>query len=195
MARTGITPTGRLLRFVLWRAPLRATQYTVAGYMATVQQAGSRWIAWGGLGLWVWGLWWLAGALGIQGMREFVGFLLLLWLWRGIVLLRWTIHLRMEAARVRAFQRQQFQMIQQLPGQLRQMAAGLPRPGGEGGIDVLNFLRTQPDPAYAEQQRTRHEQARQVRDWLPEESRDIPLGERPEPLVKMPRWMRRRGPR
>jgi hypothetical protein len=193
MARSGITPTGRLLRFVFWRAPLRATQYTVAGYMATVQQAGSRWIAWGGLGAWVWFLWWLAGALGIQGMREFVGFLLLLWLWRGLVLLRWTIHLRMEAARVRAFQRQQFQMIQQLPGQIRQMAASVPRP--DGGIDVLNVFGGQPDPVWAEQQRTRREQARQIRDQLPEESRGIPLGDRPEPLVRMPRWIRRKGPR
>lgn len=194
MSKGGITPTGRLLRFVFWRAPLRATQYTVAGYMATVQQAGGRWIAWAGLGAWVWFLWWLSGVFGIQGMREFVGFLLLLWLWRGIALLRWTISLRIEAARARAFQRQQFQMLQQLPGQMQKAVAGVAGRASEGGTDVLNLFRGPPDPITAEQRQTHRRQVEQVREWLPEESKGIPLGDRPEPLVRMPRWLRRRGP-
>lgn len=195
MAKSGdIQWSGRALRYVFWRAPKRAAEYTAAGFLATGQEVGRRWLSIAGLGLWLWLLWRVAAWTGIQGAQEFTSFLLLLWIWRLLVLLRWTIRLRVEAARVRAFQRQQFQAIQQLPGQLRQMAAGLPRPGGEGGIDVLGRFRTT-HPMDAEAQRVRREQARQVRDMLPEESKDIPLGDQFEPVIRMPRWLRRRGPR
>jgi hypothetical protein len=194
MAKSGdIQWSGRALRYTLWRAPKRAAEYTAAGFLATGQEIGRRWLSIAGLGLWLWLLWRVAAWTGIQGAQELTSFLLLLWIWRVIVLLRWTIRLRVEAARVRAFQRQQFQMIQQLPGQMRQLAASVPRP--DGGIDVLGLFRGEPDPVTAEQQQTRRRQAEEIRSQLPEESRDIPLGDRPEPVIPMPRWLRRRGPK
>jgi hypothetical protein len=190
MARGDISWSGQVLRAVLWRAPVRATQYTVAGYMATAQEVGRRWISLAGLGAWVWFLWWAAGMSGVQGFQELVAFLLLLWVWRLIVLVRWTISLRVAAARARAQQRLMLETLTQLPGQMQQLA----RQAIPGGTFTVGGMLRHHDPHAEEQQRQVREQAEQVRGWLPAEHRDMPLGDL-EPLVRMPRWMRRRKPK
>jgi hypothetical protein len=59
---------------------------------------------------------------------------------------------------------------------------------------MFGSMRREDDIA-AEQRRVRQHQTDQVRDMLPPDQRDLPLGDQPEPLLRMPRWMRRRGPR
>jgi small-conductance mechanosensitive channel len=176
VAKGGISLSGRALRAVLWRAPLRVTKYTVAGYMATSQEVGRRWISMTGLGLWLWFLWRVALGLGVQGFIEFTSFLLLLWIWRFVVLVKWTIGLRVAAARARAQQRQMLETLNQLPGQIQQAVANR----APGGIDMFGAIRRQPQgPA------TREEAFQAGQPWT-----EPPPGM--EPLIPWRRLFRRR---
>jgi small-conductance mechanosensitive channel len=183
--------SGRVLRAVLWRAPLRVTKYTVAGYMATSQEVGRRWIAMTGLGLWLWFLWRVALGLGVQGFIEFTSFLLLLWIWRFVVLVKWTIGLRVAAARARAQQRQMLEALNQLPGQIQQAVASR----AQGGSYAMPNLMRHHDPEYETQRQAAREQADRSRSWLPVEQQDMPLGDRHDPVFPMPKWMRKHKPK
>jgi hypothetical protein len=194
MAGGGISPSGRALRFLLWRAPVRAASYTAAGFVATTTEVGRRWITIAGLGLWVWFLRWLAVRSGVVGFRQVTAFLLLLWFWRLFVLVRWTIGLRVAAARARAMQREIYQTVtEKLPNQMqqwgRQAAAQIP-----GGTFTMRGSMRHDDPAADEHARMAREQAEESRGWLPEEHRDMPLGDRFEPVFRLPKWLRR-GPK
>jgi small-conductance mechanosensitive channel len=182
----GISPSGRALRFVLWRAPLGAAKYTAAGYMATATEVGRRWIVMAGLGLWLWFCWRVAMASGVQGFFEVMSFLLLLWFWRLFVLVRWTIGLRVAAARARAQQRQMLKALDQLPGQLQQLARqAIPQ---TGGFTVPGMLRRD-DPVRDEHERIARDQAAQTRRMVGD---DLPIGDRFEPIWRLPRFMRRK---
>lgn len=196
MARGDIQWSGRAVRWLFWRAPKGAAKYAWDSNMALASDLGRRWIVLGVYG----GFLWVARQVAevVTPLRTPVAVLILLWFFWAVSLARWSWNARPGAARNRQALREIYQSVHEVRGDVRgfaqQVARGLPGRGGEG-VDVLNLFRTQPDPVTAEQQRTRREQAEQVRGWLPEESRGIPLGDRPEPLVRMPRWMRRRGPR
>jgi hypothetical protein len=197
MARGGPSYSGRALRFVLWRAPVGAGRYAMARNMALATEEGRRWLILGGTLFWVWVIWMVAGYSGVQGFQELAAFLWLLWFWRLVVNLRrvWVNRRNLKGqARGLQYQRQMYEMQAEALAQMRRLAAGAGRQVSEGGVDVLNLFQTH-DPIRAEQQQTRRQQAEEIRSQLPEESRDMPLGDRPEPLVRMPRWMRRRGPR
>jgi hypothetical protein len=200
MSKGGISPSGRALRFWLWRLPLGVTRYSVARNTAAATEEGRRMLALAGFGLWVAAFWfvadWLHKATGMVVPLQLAGLFGLLLIWRIIGLLRrWWVHRRnlKDIAVSQQRQRQMYQMQTEAISQLRQLAArSLPsRP--DGGVDVLGPFRDRPDPIRAEQQQTRREQAEEIRGQLPEESRGIPLGDRPEPLIPMPRWLRRRG--
>jgi hypothetical protein len=189
VAKGGISPSGRALRAVLWRAPRRAVDYTVAGYMATSQEVGRRWISMAGLGAWVWFWWWVSLGLGIQGFIEVTSFLVLLWFWRFVVLIKWTIGLRVAAARARAQQRQMLEVLTQLPGQLKQFA----RSAVPGGTYSMPDLLRHHDPEYETQQQEARQQTDTSRGWLPKEIRDdMPLGAEFEPTFRWPRFRRRK---
>jgi hypothetical protein len=189
MASGGISPSGRALRFLLWRAPLRAASSTAAGFMATTQEVGRRWITMAGLGLWLWFLYQVARWSQIQGFRQLTAFLLLLWFWRLFVLIRWTIGLRVAAARARAMQREMYQTLQQLPGQMQQLARQAIPAGG--GFTVPGMLR-QHDPVHDQARQIARDQAAETRSWLPPEDRDLPIGDKFEPIWRLPRFMRRK---
>jgi hypothetical protein len=90
--------------------------------------------------------------------------------------------------------REMYATVHELRGDVRQglqQVAQSVASRGEGGFTVLGSLR-QADPVTQETRRTRRRQADQVRSWLPEESRDVPLGQEFEPLLPMPRSLRRR---
>jgi hypothetical protein len=198
MARGGPSYSGRALRFVLWRAPVGAGRYAMARNMALATEEGRRWLILGGTLFWVWVIWMVAGYSGVQGFQELAAFLWLLWFWRLFVNLRrvWVNRRNLKGqARGLQYQRQMYEMQAEALSQMRRLAAGAGRQVSEGGVDVLNLFRTPPDPVTAEQQQTRRQQAEEIRSQLPEESRDIPLGDRPEPVIPMPRWLRRRGPK
>jgi hypothetical protein len=150
MSNGGISASGRVLRWVMWRAPKRAVAYTVASNMNLVSDMGRRWIVWGVLGAYLWGMRWLAVHV-VPPLRVVSAVLLLLWFWHGINLVKWTMHARATAARARAMQRQQFQMIEQLPGQIQQ-AVGAAASRAQGGIDMFGAIRRQPQgPATKEE--------------------------------------------
>jgi hypothetical protein len=196
MARGDLQWSGRAVRWLLWRAPKGAAKYTWDSNMALASDLGRRWIV-----LLVYGgfLWWVATPVAevVTPLRTPVVLLKLLWLWWAVSLAQWSWRARPGTARNRQAMREMYQVVHEIRGDvqqgLRQMAASVPRP--DGGVDVLGMFKSAPDPIAAEQARTRADQARQVRDMLPDDQRDLPLGDRAEPLVKMPRWLRRRGPR
>jgi hypothetical protein len=188
--RGGITPSGRFLRFVFWRAPMAATKYTVAGYMATFQDVGRRWGALAGFGLWVYGIWWLAGQSGSVGFQQVAAFLLLVWFWRLFAVVRWTYKLRVEAARARAIRRRELQLLEQLGGRVQQWGQAIPN--AAGGVFTMMGSARHHDPVRAEAERIAREQADEVRTWLPDEHRDLPLGDRFEPTFRLPRFRRRK---
>ena len=185
MANGGISPSGRALRFVLWRAPMGAAKYTAAGFLATTQDVGRRWLSMAGLGLWVWVMYRVAQASGIEGFRQFTAFLMLLWFWRLVVLVRWTYGLRVAASRARAAQRKQIELLQQLPGQIQQFARQAIPQGG--GFTVLGMKR-QHDPVRDQLDEMAREQADQVRQWT---GNEVPIGDKFEPLVAWPKFLRR----
>lgn len=190
MANGGISWSGRALRFILWRAPLRAAQYTAAGYMATMQDVGRRGLAIAGFGFWVFLLWKLAHWADIQGLKEVAAFLLLVWFWRFFVFVRWVYAMRIAAARARAFQRQQIQLLQQLPGQLQQMARqALPT----GGTFTIMGSSRHDDPT-ADMAREAEAYVRRQDDEvnLLGPQGDMPLGDKFEPMFRLPRFRRRK---
>ena len=198
MARGGGIPlSGRALRFVLWRAPVGAARYAMARNMALTTEEGRRWLILGGTLFWVWVIWQVAGYSGVQGFQEAAAFLWLLWFWRFFVNLRrvWVNRRNLKGqARGLQYQRQMYQMQAEALSQMRKIAAGAGRQVTEGGVDVLGRFRGQPHPAEAERQRISREEARQIRDMLPDEHRDMPQGDQFEPVIPMPRWLRRRRP-
>jgi hypothetical protein len=192
MANGDISWSGRALRAVLWRAPLWATKRTTAGYMATVEDVGRRGLAVAGFGLWVFGVWWLAGWTGIQGFQEVAAFLVLVWFWRFFVFCRWVYKMRTAALRARAMQRKQAELLEKLAGQVQQWGRQAIPSGGS--FTVLGMTR-QSDPGAEEVRRMAAHQARQGRDLLSDEDRDAPLGDQFEPVLRMPRWIRKRRPK
>jgi hypothetical protein len=192
MSKGGISPSGRAARWLFWRVPRRATEYTVAGYMATAQEVGRRWITIVVFGLWLWFLRWVAEhVVRTEATLAVTAVLLLLWFWRVVSLVQWTIDLKVAAARQRAATRELFQTVQQLPGQIQQAVAS--RTQG-GSYTMPNLLRHH-DPEYETQRQAAREQADRSRAWLPSEQQDMPLGDRHDPVFPMPKWMRRRRPK
>jgi len=145
----------------------------------------------------VWVIWVVAGWSGIQGFQEFAALLWLLWFWRLFVNLRrvWINRHNLKGqARSLQYQRKMYEMQAQALSQVRRIAAGAGRQISEGGVDVLGIFRGQPHPAQAEQERIRRQEVRQVREMLPDEHRDMTIGDQFEPVIPMPRWLRRRRP-
>jgi hypothetical protein len=199
MSNGGISPSGRLLRLVLWRLPLNASRYALARNSAAATEHGRYILALAGFGFWVTVFWfaasWWHEATGMVVPLQLAGLLGLLLLWRIIGYLRrlWVNRRQLVGMAVnQQRQRQMFEMQAQVLRQVRQMAASVPRP--DGGVDVLGMFKTTPDPITAEHRRMRAEQARQVRDMLPEGQRP-PFGDRNEPLISVPRWLWKRRPR
>jgi hypothetical protein len=196
MARRDLQWSGRAVRWLLWRAPKGAAKYTWDSNMALASNLGRRWIV-----LFVYGgfLWWVAAPVAgvVTPLRTPVAILKLLWLFWAVSLAKWSWNARPGAARNRQAMREMYQVVHEIRGDVREglqrVARAMPR-GQEGGVDVLGIFRSDPDPVTAEHRRRERDQARQVRDMLPEEQRDIPLGDL-EPVIRMPRWLRRRRPR
>lgn len=200
MSKGGISPSGRALRFWLWRLPLGATRYSLARNTAAATEEGRRVMALAGFGAWVAAFWWVANFLhktvGMVVPLQLAGLFGLLLIWRIIGLLRrWWVNRRqlVSAAVSLQRQRQMYQMQAQALDQLRRLPAALSRGGdGGGGVDVLGKFRGPADPVTQERQRIAGEQQAEVRSQLPEDVREtMPLGDRYEPMVKAPRWMRR----
>jgi hypothetical protein len=197
MARGGVSSSGRALRFVLWRAPMGTARYVMARNMALASEEGRRWLTLAGVLFWVWVIWMVAGWSGVRGFQELAALLWLLWFWRLFANLRrvWVNRHNLKGqARALQYQRAMYEMQTQALGQLQRLAAGAGRRASEGGVDVLGRFRGQPHPAQAEQERMAREEVRQVRDMLPDEHRDMALGDRLEPVIPKPRWLRRRRP-
>jgi hypothetical protein len=176
--------TGRALGWLFWRVPKGTAKYTVAGFMATAQELGRRWTVWAVFGLYLWGLRWVAEHVIRTKMTLAVSaLLLLLWIWRGLSLLKWTIDLRVERARQRAAQRKMIATIEQIPEQMRQslMAAY------HAGVDMRDY-----GPAYAQTRQMEADQAEQVRGWVNDANGEpMPAGEW-RPVTPMPKWLARR---
>lgn len=189
MSSGDIQWSGRAVRWLFWRAPKRAARYTWDSNLALASDLGRRWILFAVFGAYLWGLRWLAVHL-VPPLRSVSAILLLLWFWHGLNLIRWTIHARAASARARAVQREQYQIMQELRADFREVITNR-IPGG--GHTVKGML-AQSDPEYEAQQRQAAEQADQVRTMLPPEDRNVPLGDRFEPLVRLPNWLRRRRP-
>lgn len=203
MSKGGVSPSGRALRFVLWRLPLRATQLALARNSAAASEHGRYVLALAGFGFWVAVFWYAASwwhqATGMVVPLQVAGLLGLLLIWRIIGYLRrlWVNrHNLVSMAVTQQRQREMHQVITKtLPGQMQQWGQQVTaRVGdGEGGFTVMGSLRRE-DETYQQVRRTRRDQLRQVRDMLPEEQRGMPLGDQFEPLIRWP-WRRRRGPK
>jgi hypothetical protein len=201
MSKGGISPT-RMVKGLLVDLPVRAARISLARNTAAATEEGQRLLALVGFGIWVTVFWlvagWLHQATGMVAPLQIAGLFGLLLIWRIVGLLRrWWVNRRNLTGMAVSLQRQRqmYQMQAEALDQLRKIAAGAGRQVSEGGVDVLGIFRGPPHPAQAEQERTRREQARQVRDMLGDEHRDMPLGDRAEPVIPMPRWLRRRRPR
>jgi hypothetical protein len=184
VSQGGISVSGRAMRWLFWRAPKSAVAYTIAGNMALVSDLGRRWLVFFVFGAYLWGMRWLATNL-VPPLRTITALLLLLWFWHGINLVRWTLHARAQAARARAMQREMYQTLNALPGQLQQLARqAIPQ---TGGFTVPGMLRRD-DPVRDEHERMAREQAEQVRQWT---GGDVPTGDKFEPLITWPKFLRR----
>jgi hypothetical protein len=191
MAKGGISPSGRVLRFVAWRLPLGATRYSVARNMAVVSEEGRRWLALAGFGLWVAVFWYFASFLhnwlGVVLPLQLAGLFGLLLIWRIVGHLRrlWVHrhNLKNQAVGLQR-QRQMYEMQAQALDLLRQ-GARQALPGG--GFTVPGMLRRD-DPVRDEHERMAREQAEQVRQWT---GGDVPTGDKFEPLITWPKFLRR----
>lgn len=196
MAKGGISPSGRVLRFVAWRLPLGVTRYSVARNMAVVNEEGRRWLALAGFGLWTAGFWYFAtflhNWLGMVVPLQLAGLFGLLLIWRVIGHLRrlWAQRhsLKNQAVSLQR-QRQMFEMQAQTLDYLRR----LPGQALPGGAFTMLGMKRETDPVGEETRRVAREQADQVRGWLGDEQADVPLGDRFEPLFRRPRFRRRKN--
>jgi hypothetical protein len=155
VSKGGVSPSGRALRFVLWRLPLGATKFSIARNTAAVTEEGRRILALIGFGAWVAVFWYVASflhaAVGLLWPRQLAGLFGLLLIWRIIGLARrWWAHRRNLASMARnaQIQRETFKILTALPGQIQQLARQAPG----GGIDMFGAIRRQPQgPATKEE--------------------------------------------
>lgn len=192
MANGGISPSGRALRFLLWRAPTGAARYAMARNMALATEEGRRWLILGGTLFWVWVIWQVAGWSGIQGFQEFAAFLWLLWWWRLFVNLRrtWAHRRNLKAMAVGTQrQRQMYEMQTQALSMIRQYARQAIPSGGT--FTMMGSMRHH-DPTDTEARRISAEQQRYARDILGDDQQGTPLGDRFEPIIRLPRFRRRK---
>jgi hypothetical protein len=191
----GVSPSGRALRFVLWRLPLGVTRYSMARNTAVMTEEGRRVLALAAFGLWVAVFWYAATALhswlGVVVPLQLAGLFGLLLIWRIVGhLRRWWVqrhNLKNQAVSMQR-QRQMYEMQAQALGYVQQLA----RQAIPGGTFTMLGSMRQHDPVHEQARQQAATDAELARSWLPEESRDMPLGDRFEPMVRPPRWMRRR---
>jgi phosphate/sulfate permease len=196
MSKGGISPSGRFLRWALWRLPLGATKLSIARNTAAASEEGRRVMALIGFGAWVavfWYVaWWLYSATGVIVPLQLAGLFGLLLIWRIVGLLRrWWVHRHnlQNMARNAQIQRETYKILTALPGQIQQLARGAP---GGMAFTMPNLLRHH-DPDHEAQQQAARQQAEESRGWLPQEIRDdMPLGAEFEPTFRWPRFRRRK---
>jgi hypothetical protein len=198
MPRASTSYSGRALRFMLWRLPLGVTRYSVARNTAVITEEGRRWLALAGFGAWVAAFWWLALWLhrtaGLLVPLQVASLLGLLLIWRIVGHLRrlWVHRRNLTNMAVSVQrQRQMYQMQEQALDLLRQ---GASRAIPAGRTFTMGGVMRHHDPAADEHARIAREQATQARGWLPPEHRDVPLGDRFEPILRLPKWLRRPKP-
>jgi hypothetical protein len=200
MAYSGVPPSGRFLRWLLWRLPVGATRYAIARNMALATEEGRRWMILAAFGVWVWVAWKVAGWTGSQGARQFAAFLTLYWFWRFFANCRrvWAQRRSLKAQAVSLQrQREMYQMQEKALALMQQGVGRLPSPGGT--LTTMMGSARHHDPVAEEYRRMAAEQgfkvpdqAAEVRSWLPDEHRDLPLGDRFEPTFRLPRFRRRK---
>jgi hypothetical protein len=197
MARGGMSASGRVLRWWLWKLPVGATKYSIAKNTAVMTEEGRRWLALLAFGFWAFLFWrfaqFLHGWLGVVVPLRLAALFGLLLIWRIVGHLRrlWVHRRHLSSmARNAQVQRQTYEILTALPGQIQQLARnGITRDGG--GFTMFGSMR-QDDPGDGDDRRQRVLNRQQVLDMLPEGQRDLPLGDEFEPVVRMPKWMRRR---
>lgn len=177
--------------WALWRAPKGAVKYGLDSNMALAGDIGRRIIVLVVYGAYLWGARWVWTKLDLPG-RWVISVLLLLWFVYAVNVVSFIRHGRAQASRNRQLARQQYRVVHEIHTDVREALAGVGRQARDGGVDVLGKFRGPADPVTQERQRIARDQQVEVRSQLPEDVREtMPLGDRYEPMVKAPRWMRR----
>jgi hypothetical protein len=188
VANRGISYSGRAARWLFLRAPYGAVRHTAQGFVDTATDAGRRWVAWGMLGAWLWAFRWGAEhVIRTKQTLAVTALLLLLWIIRGLSLLRWTWHLRVERSRARAIQRREFELLEQIGTKVNEWGQRVPE-----GVAVLRSVRD--DEGYRDVKANGREQAEQVRQWNADNPTfaDMPMGDQFEPVFRLPKRFRRK---
>ncbi|HJU00244.1 MAG TPA: hypothetical protein VJ966_03455, partial [Actinomycetes bacterium] len=190
MGKGGISPSGRALRYIVWRLPLGMTKFSIARNVAVLTEEGRRWLALAGFGLWVGVFWWAASLLhdwlGLLVPLQLAAFFGVLLIWRIVGNLRrlWAHRRNLTSmARNAQIQREMYQVLTALPGQIQTLARSVPVPGGT--FTMRGSMRHH-DPAADQEAALARQQAEQARSWLPPEHADMPLGDRFEPIFRLP---------
>jgi hypothetical protein len=195
MASGGISPSGKVLRWWVWRLPKGVATYSWNRNLAAATEEGRRVLALAAFGLWVAGFWfaagWLYRATGVMVPLQIASLMGLLLIWRIVGLGRrwWKLrgNLTAQAVSVQR-QREMYEMQRQALAYLR----GLPRQAlPDGGLTIMRSS-THDDPTSDEARRVNAEQQRYARDILGDDQQDIPLGDRFEPIIRLPRFRRRK---
>ena len=192
MANGDLQWSGRAVRWLVWRLPKSAARYTWDSNMALATDLGRRWATLAVYGAFLWGLRWVANNF-IPPLRPWAAILVLLWFYWAVSLVRWSWNARPGASRNRQAMREMYQTVHELRTDVREAISTAAQRAGGGTFTMMGSMRHH-DPVADEHRRTSAEQQQWIRKRLPEEHQDMPLGDQFEPIVKLPRWMRRRKP-